>query len=719
MSTKFFPMNLAKFKKVAADKHTTTLRHDDGHEIKVAHSALSPKLRGHLAELEHHEDFGKPKLDKNDRKMLMKDGGPVNDTEEYDPYADPVLSRKKQQPEPSPTPSPELQMADGGKVQDKIPEPNKKNAAQFSKGVNSSGWQPDTWVKNIKSAVGMADGGEVEFGDLPSQFNDQFFEEEAKSVTDPKLAEIMRKGSLSEQPQAEALDPSIARKRELYNTLAPDPFKIDANGNAQRLDPAYWGRASELFDQEQQKGPQQDAQAAESIAAENQARQDAKLPLLPVPQGAAPAAPAPMAAASAPQAPMAQAAPQEAAAPQPTVQAPQQESPAAMAERGINAEAAALGKEAISKAKILQDRIQQQQVAEQEFRNNSARLEKERNNFIQDVRDQHIDPSRYMSSLSVTGKIQTVIGLILGGMGQGLAGGDNPALTFLNHQIDRDINAQAAEMGKKENLLKANLQHFGNIKDAMAMTRIMQNDIVSMKLEEAAAKAADPVAKARALQAVAAIREKSAKEQMGLTTQMTIQSAINRAKQDPSKAQDIVDLIQTVDPKRAEHLQKTLVPGVGFANTEKDASDVKESKAGLDNAKQGIKRLLEINKVPGKSLTPSLRAEASTLQQTLVGLLRLPITGPGAMNEGERKMLEGIIANPTNLFSLDSSNKIRLKTLEKKLEGGYNNLLRSKGLAPADPVASLDPQKKEWVKWARNNPNDPKSKLFLKKLGIE
>ncbi len=206
---------------------------------------------------------------------------------------------------------------------------------------------------------------------------------------------------------------------------------------------------------------------------------------------------------------------------------------------------------------------------------------------------------------------------------------------------------------------------------------------------------------------------------MGLTTQMTIQSAINRAKQDPSKAQDIVDLIQTVDPKRAEHLQKTLVPGVGFANTEKDASDVKESKVGLDNAKQGIKRLLEINKAPGKSLSPSLRAEASTLQQTLVGLLRLPITGPGAMNEGERKMLEGIIANPTNLFSLDSSNKIRLKTLEKKLEGGYNNLLRSKGLAPADPVASLDPQKKKYAEWAKNNPNDPKSKLILQKLGIE
>lgn len=52
-------IDFKKFKKVSSDKHTTTLKHDDGHEFKVVHSALSPKLR------------------KDIQKIPMADGGTV------------------------------------------------------------------------------------------------------------------------------------------------------------------------------------------------------------------------------------------------------------------------------------------------------------------------------------------------------------------------------------------------------------------------------------------------------------------------------------------------------------------------------------------------------------------------------------------------------------------------------------------------------------------
>lgn len=51
-------LDLSRFKKVSSDKKTTTLRHAKGHEIKIAHSGLTPKMRESLDKLEQHEEVG-------------------------------------------------------------------------------------------------------------------------------------------------------------------------------------------------------------------------------------------------------------------------------------------------------------------------------------------------------------------------------------------------------------------------------------------------------------------------------------------------------------------------------------------------------------------------------------------------------------------------------------------------------------------------------------
>ncbi len=48
-------LDLSRFKKVSSDKNTTTLRHSKGHEIKIAHSGLTPKMKASLEALEKHE----------------------------------------------------------------------------------------------------------------------------------------------------------------------------------------------------------------------------------------------------------------------------------------------------------------------------------------------------------------------------------------------------------------------------------------------------------------------------------------------------------------------------------------------------------------------------------------------------------------------------------------------------------------------------------------
>ena len=44
-------LDLSRFKKLASDKKTTTLRHSKGHELKIAHSSLSPEMRTQIESL--------------------------------------------------------------------------------------------------------------------------------------------------------------------------------------------------------------------------------------------------------------------------------------------------------------------------------------------------------------------------------------------------------------------------------------------------------------------------------------------------------------------------------------------------------------------------------------------------------------------------------------------------------------------------------------------
>ena len=69
-------INFSKLKKISQDKDHAVFQHDDGHSVKVALAALSPKMRGQLAEMECEEP------------EKMKKGGNVSSAQrETTPYA--------------------------------------------------------------------------------------------------------------------------------------------------------------------------------------------------------------------------------------------------------------------------------------------------------------------------------------------------------------------------------------------------------------------------------------------------------------------------------------------------------------------------------------------------------------------------------------------------------------------------------------------------------
>ncbi len=70
-------IDLSRFKKISSDAKTSTLRHSKGHEIKIAHSALSPKMFEQLKGMPVHLAGGTPKpLEApiaDDREELLTD----------------------------------------------------------------------------------------------------------------------------------------------------------------------------------------------------------------------------------------------------------------------------------------------------------------------------------------------------------------------------------------------------------------------------------------------------------------------------------------------------------------------------------------------------------------------------------------------------------------------------------------------------------------------
>lgn len=160
--------------------------------------------------------------------------------------------------------------------------------------------------------------------------------------------------------------------------------------------------------------------------------------------------------------------------------------------QGIRGQAAAEQTGLGQQATAMEANAAAQQQLVQQYQDHTKALWDEHKKIQQDVANQHIDPSRVWSSKGVGQKISTIIGLVLGG------GDGNPALAVLQREIDRDIDAQKMELGKKENLLADNLRQFGTLDAATAATRAQLQAVVEGQTKAIAARSGSQAAMAKA-----------------------------------------------------------------------------------------------------------------------------------------------------------------------------------------------------------------------------
>jgi len=363
---------------------------------------------------------------------------------------------------------------------------------------------------------------------------------------------------------------------------------------------------------------------------------------------------------------------------------------------GIQQEAAAqaeLGKQQ-NAAEVEHQKFLQQ--AHQDYQSNFQKLNQEYQAVMHDYQNQHINPNHYMENMSSGKKVATAIGLIMSGIGSGLAGQENMAQKYLNDQIQRDVEAQKANLGKTENLLSANLKQFGNMQQATEMTMAMQNGIYASKLRQAAALAMDPMAKARALQQAGQLDAQSAMMMQKVAAAQTQQGILQNPNASP------VMKIQAL-PKDIH-------------------DDAMREYASYTALKEGMP---QVDKIFGEAFKNSTLANQvmNPKQSEKLGKATLARLFPLAKAVADEKMTDSDVENMVKPFlpdvwtnektnqKLAKDFKQMIATKAKQKTG----ILREFNIVPE--LTSLNDQEQRLTNWAKANPNDPRSKKILQRIG--
>lgn len=539
-----FKIDTKRFQKVHDAKDHSILRHEDGHEIKIAKANLSPKLRAQLAEIPMADKAADTnpasnRATKEHKGQMMANGGmPVSAAENKQSLVD-AANGVQSAPQVSYTAGPAAQGIAPGVSSYAMPAPPVDALAQSATAQG---------LKNEQDAQGD-----------PSK---------AARLENMKAqaAKFNARQPMAEGGEAEPIN---------INLDAQPPQNVDASMLNPNAGQPVSGAINKI-----------DPSVAEALSPGD------------LPYGVKPAYAKDPAAAAAPEASLASVEPKA----QPQQPASQDQSDpygtqaqmSALAggineqKQGIAGEAAATGQMGKEQQAMLDKQAAAQQDLIAHYHDQVAKLDNERSALQSDIANSHIDPNHYVGHMDTGKRIATTIGLILGGFGAGLAGmKSNPASDYLNQQIHNDIEAQKANLGKKQSLLEANMKQFGNLKDATEMTRAQMNDTVSTQLKAAAAKAQDPIAKARALQAAGQLDQQTAAARGSIAMRATM---LQGAKNGTIAPETLVNfMIQDPEAKKAAM---------------KELPEAQEAVKARDNAINAFDKVSQLNTIGSRVGSP-------------------------------------------------------------------------------------------------------------------
>lgn len=350
--------------------------------------------------------------------------------------------------------------------------------------------------------------------------------------------------------------------------------------------------------------------------------------------------------------------------------------------QGANMQAQATKTQASTDAALQQDYAKHQQAAEDELKGTLKNTTDTINQVTSDIQNGHIDPKHYLDNMSSGSKIATAIGLIAGGIGSARTGGQNPAMAFLQSQIQRDIDAQKANLGNKHNLLSALENQYGNKTQAAHVFAAIDANVLASKLAATASTAASPMAEASRLAAVGALKQTAAQYQRQAVLagmQSSVQNQPPGAGMD-ARANMYLQAARIMDPKGAEEFEKRYIPGVGVSSVPVEPKDreLLQKKTELSELLNRAQESIQGNKGYGALPLTQKHAEAQSLQNQLV--LRMgELADLTRFTPEEHKIYAGTVPDLTGTH-FTSKDATLLKGLKDSNDSTLNTFFKQKGI---------------------------------------
>lgn len=230
--------------------------------------------------------------------------------------------------------------------------------------------------------------------------------------------------------------------------------------------------------------------------------------------------------------------------------------------------AASQGQQGAAESKAYQENQQKLTDLQNMQQQNLQNQDKEMDAWISDAKNGHIDPNHYVNNMTGGQKI-IAIGLLLGGVSAGLTGKDNPVQKILEDNINRDVEAQKANMSQKNNVFRAMQQKYGNQKDAALATQLFYRNLMVDKVMQAAAQNKGPQAQMQAQMFAVQQQQQMMPIKMQLATSQTINQALDKGtispeqaipfkipdKTEQSKAFDSLGKIRAIDELRTQSMK--------------------------------------------------------------------------------------------------------------------------------------------------------------------
>lgn len=352
--------------------------------------------------------------------------------------------------------------------------------------------------------------------------------------------------------------------------------------------------------------------------------------------------------------------------------------------RGMQQASTEMGKiesdAAAEKEVAAQVRQEEIETMNQKYTATRTALETEAQNIAHDIKNFKIDPNRYWNESGTGGKIANVIGLMLGGLGSGLTKGPNLAAEYINRQIDRDIDAQKAELGKKQNMLSAIYQQMGNLRDSETMLRRVYADHYSAQMEEIAARSNDPMAIQRAKMFNAEKLAQLGPQMDEMARRQTLLKMYQEGKNKPGGSGiQSEQMIEFLPDKLQDQAYK-------------DLDKIRTIDKGMQNVANAMKKMEQLQSTGSRLGSPlqspeqinALNIEISSLAKELYG----------KVSDNEIGMLEGL-----KIKFKDSPETVKTKmdtVMQMMRKNRVSSVLRSQpglDLMPPEPIVSARPRK--------------------------